>query len=285
MPVPLTFNLLLEAAGVDLKTTRLVRHRHDRRFQRLVYQDAVEGNDRFQTYQAGQGSLRVAKQMGGADVLASFVLDPAGDTVFAGLWRVLGVKRGFLPDPYRYPDGKDAPRRGKPTDSIVETDRMDLLADCRGRLVVDWGGGERAWVQYAHRRDKPITELRARVADPPFPGLASFKCPLGEVDGLPRSWLALLGLNRGVYLLVHRDSGAQYVGSAVGPDGFLGRWRSYGDGHGGNKGMKAFGRSADEYDVAILETAGSGATVEDIYTLEARWKEKLGSRATGLNRN
>ena len=88
-----------------------------------------------------------------------------------------------------------------------------------------------------------------------------------------------------MYLLVHRTSGAQYVGSATGGDGFLGRWRGYADGHGGNIAMRELGHPADNYDVRILETAGSGATVEDVYGLESHWKETLGSRAQGLNRN
>ena len=41
---------------------------------------------------------------------------------------------------------------------------MSELDEYCGRLVVDWGGGERAWVQYAERRDKPTIELR-RHAD------------------------------------------------------------------------------------------------------------------------
>lgn len=54
---------------------------------------------------------------------------------------------------------------------------------------------------------------------------------------------------------------------------------------GGNVGMRELARSAEAYDVSILETVGSGASLEDIYTSEALWKEKLGARAQGLNRN
>lgn len=38
-------------------------------------------------------------------------------------------------------------------------------------------------------------------------------------------------------------------------------------------------------DVRILKTAGSSVTTEDVFALESNWKEKLGSRVTGLNRN
>lgn len=212
--------------------------------------------------------------------MASFVVDPAGDTVFVGLWRVNGSKPGFIADPYMQP-----PNERKPTSLIIGLDRMDALAGYRGRLVIDWSGGERAWVQYAGRRDKAIVELRREVEDPQFPGFGRFHCALSELDALPKAWQEPLRATRGVYLLVHRTSGAQYVGSATGADGFLGRWRGYGDGHGGNLAMRELGHAADNYDVRILETAGSGATDIDIYGLESHWKDTLGSRAQGLNRN
>jgi hypothetical protein len=91
-----------------------------------------------------------------------------------------------------------------------------------------------------------------------------------EVDGLPVGWLGPLQATRGVYLLVHRSTGAQYVGSATGADGFLGRWRSYADGHGGNISLKKLGNAADQFDVGILETVSSSAAVEDVIALERR---------------
>jgi hypothetical protein len=108
---------------------------------------------------------------------------------------------------------------------------------------------------------------------------------LHEVDALPTSWLEPLRTCRGVYLLVHRETGAQYVGSATGSDGFLGRWRCYADGHGGNRGLRELAHPPDHYDVRILETVGSSATRDDVYDIESIWKEKLGSRVQGLNRN
>lgn len=75
------------------------------------------------------------------------------------------------------------------------------------------------------------------------------------------------------------------MGSAPGADGFLGRWRGYADGHGGNIAMRELAHPASEYDVCILETVGSSATFEDVCELESVWKQKLGSRVQGLNRN
>jgi hypothetical protein len=81
------------------------------------------------------------------------------------------------------------------------------------------------------------------------------------------------------------ETGQQYVGSAYGVGGFFGRWMSYADGHGGNVGLKAVGASASAFDVAVLEVVGSEATNDEIFGRETLWKEKLGTRVKGLNRN
>jgi hypothetical protein len=86
-------------------------------------------------------------------------------------------------------------------------------------------------------------------------------------------------------LLVHRESGQQYVGSAYGDDGFFGRWKNYSDGHGGNVAMKELKAKAEAFDASILDVVGMDATNEQIFDRERLWKEKLGTRVKGLNRN
>lgn len=275
----LRFNNLLASADIDPASVRLVRHR-DPIYNRAIYEDAVRRRPRFEQYQAGQGSPRVVALFKAAQVLASFVVDERGQTVFVGLWRVRGFKNCYVPDPYRGTD--PAP---SPTSVFFDLERMAELDDYSGRVVVEWGGGERAWVQYAQRQDKQIVEVRRSVIEEPFPGFSGFRCRLSEVDGLPSAWQQVLRSARGVYLLVEHVSGAQYVGAAAGVDGFIGRWRQYANGHGGNVGMRDLARPAEAYDVSILETVGTGASLEDIYASEALWKQKLGARAQGLNRN
>jgi hypothetical protein len=120
-----------------------------------------------------------------------------------------------------------------------------VLAAYRGRLVIDWGDGARVWVQRADNQPKPILEIRRAVREPEFPGFARFHRDLDQFEQVPPSWRAVLSNARGIYLLVHRESGQQYVGSAYGVDGFFGRWTSYADGHGGNIGLKELGSAAE----------------------------------------
>jgi len=44
-------------------------------------------------------------------------------------------------------------------------------------------------------------------------------------------------------------------------------------------------RDPSDYQVSILEVAGTSTSEEELMTMEARWKMKLQSREMGLNRN
>ena len=112
----------------------------------------------------------------------------------------------------------------------------------------------------------------------------AFVRPLSEIDALPKGWADALSASQGVYLLTCPRTREQYVGSATGADGFLGRWREYArTGHGGNIALKS--RDPSDYQVSILEVAGSASTLLDILQMEQRWKAKLQSIEMGLNRN
>ena len=54
-------------------------------------------------------------------------------------------------------------------------------------------------------------------------------------------------------------------------------------GHGGNVALKS--RDPADYQVSILEVAGTAATTDDVIKMEVQWKSKLQSREMGLNRN
>lgn len=275
----LTFNDLLRAANLDPATVRLVRHR-DPDVQRAVFEAAIQGDSAFDEYQEHQGADQVIAQFRAATYLAAFVVDPmSGDTVFVGIWERLGDRAGPSPRVHLSIPGT------RSAAIAFETRRIDTLAAYRGRVVIDWGDGARVWVQRADNQPKPLLEIRREVREPAFPGFARFRRQLDQIGLLPPTWLAVLSNARGVYLLVHRESGQQYVGSAYGTGGFFGRWTTYADGHGGNVGLKELGATASAFDVAILEVVGSEAMNEEIFARETLWKDKLGTRVKGLNRN
>ena len=185
---------------------------------------------------------------------------------------------------------EDTPRpQSDGVDKAGTCDLYDLslekaLEDLIGRLLIDWGPGPRSWVQHADRKNKIVTELRTSFKEDDFPGFLNFVEHLSKLDKLPKDWVTALRYSKGIYLLTCPKTREQYVGSATGEEGFWQRWQDYAQtGHGGNVALKS--REPSDYQVSILEIAGTAATTDDILAMEARWKKKIQSREMGLNRN
>ena len=212
-------------------------------------------------------------------IWAAFAAVPGGKTLFLGLYGASFV-------------GPVEPGEKDPLDDgILDPaihDRyacapMSELADYSGRLFIDWGASPRAWVQRGDT-DKAITELYDVYREPDFPGYLEVIKPLSEIASLPSSWAEFLRKGKGVYLLTCPKTKEQYVGKADGVEGFWGRWLNYAaTGDGGNVRLRS--RERSDYQVSILEVAGSAATADDILKMETRWKVKLQTREMGLNGN
>ena len=100
---------------------------------------------------------------------------------------------------------------------------------------------------------------------------------------LPMTWVVALRSSGGIYLLTCPKTKEQYIGKADGEGGFWNRWQDYvRTGHGDNTALKS--RDPSDYQVSILEVAGTSSTPDDILRMEALWKLKLQSREMGLNR-
>jgi len=206
---------------------------------------------------------------------ASFVGTPSDETLFVGLYAVKTPKLLEQDTPKPHTDGIDKAGRCHVYDLTLQEKLGDLIE----KLFIDWGPGDRAWIQRADQQDKQITELRTAFKELDFPGFLNFIQPLSVLNKLPKSWIT-----RGVYLLTCPRTKEQYVRSATGEDGFWGRWQDYvRTGHGGNIGLK--NRDPTDYQVSILEGAGTSASKEEIVAMEGRWQTKLQSREMGLNRN
>ena len=270
----LTFNTLLESIGVAPAQTRLARHQSRRGPLGKTPADLWRADDgSFKLYQDIQ-SDPVFKD---AQYIASFVPGPAGETLFVGLYRI--ASKGMVTDP-----AMKCPIGGH---SVINhhfyaTEQLDLLDDYVGKLVVDWGSAFIAWVQRADRQPKLIVEIRKHFTEPEYPGHIKFISTIHSLADVPSTWQSNLVNARGVYLLVSKKTGQQYVGSATGSDGFWGRWMDYlHDGHGGNDGMRL--TADDDYQVSILEVAASSALEPDILRLEQLWIRKLMTTTYGLN--
>ena len=278
--MPILLNTILTSVGVSLSEVRLLRHQDKRSAPgRSPYALWCYDRQQFELYQATQSFANRAKL--NARYWAVFIANLTGKTMFVGLYQVNGCKPLGHDVPSPHIEGET--ERANTCD-FYDIDLQDVMKDLIGRLFIDWGSGMRSWIQHAARQDKCVEELRPAFQEETFPGFLNFIEPLSKIAKLPSSWGEALRSARGVYLLTCPMTKQQYVGSAGGEAGFLGRWHDYlENGHGGNVALGA--RSLVDYQVSILEVAGSSASSADIAAMEGRWQLKLQSCEMGLNRN
>lgn len=273
----ITFNLLLRQAGLDPETVRLLRHQ-DRRADRdrAPYRLWRDFPDDFMTYQSRPG-LKNAEELGRAKYWAAFVVTPENETLFVGLYMVGKPSPGMMgaPDVSVVGAAQNEPY------VVFPLQKSNLLSEFESKLVIDWGKGFLKWAQRADTQNKPVLELRRAFKEEDWPGYLTFIKSLSEIANLPSFWAARLKEVKGVYLLTCPRTREQYVGSATGNDGFHGRWLQHLSAGGDAIGFQS--REASDYQVSILQIAGSEASQRDILQAEQLWIRKLQSSAMGLN--
>jgi GIY-YIG catalytic domain len=277
--VPIRFNTLLLEAGIPLSNVRLLRHKDKRAAKRRSpYELWRDDRQQFELYQSTQSIQNRAKL--NAPYWASFVGTLSDETMFVGIYGVTNRRLLEHDTPRPHMDGVDMAG----SEDMYDLRLDQALSDMVGKLIIDWGPGDRAWIQRADQQNKPIIELRREFKEDDFPGFLTFIESLSKLDKIPKAWIATLQASKGVYLLTCPETKELYVGSATGEEGFWGRWQDYiQTGHGGNVALKS--RNPSDYQVSILEVAGTASTSDGILEMEQRWKSKLQSREMGLTRN
>ena len=109
------------------------------------------------------------------------------------------------------------------------------------------------------------------------------------VGAYEEHWKALSSV-KGIYLIVDTSDAKQYIGSAFGEKGILGRWIEYVNSHhGGNKELiKLLEHHPERYKkfrFTILKIFSEGASVKEVTDAEQLYKAKLGTIEFGLNDN
>lgn len=105
------------------------------------------------------------------------------------------------------------------------------------------------------------------------------------------SWKSALSNVKGIYLIVDKLTGKQYVGSAYGDECVWQRWSEYvKNGHGENKLLKELlKQNGQEYrynfKYSILEVCNMNLGNEYILARETYWKDVLLTRVFGMNEN
>jgi hypothetical protein len=170
---------------------------------------------------------------------------------------------------------------------------IDFLGDYKNRLHIFWTNSNRnygRWIdssKYFVHSIKP--SILYSIGEVPrfyyeislsFPKLKQmFAYSLDNAN-----WKSFLVNRAGVYLILDKSTGEQYIGSAYGTEGFWGRWKQYADnGHGGNKMLKS--KNPGNFVFSILWETIPSTQKNQIIAVESKYKEILGSRVFGLNNN
>jgi hypothetical protein len=271
---------LLQLRHLDMNARiKMVRHQ-DQRYD--LYTLMTSGH--IETYQACQSSTIFE-----CDYVVSFFGLPRSKARFLGVYRVNGrskVANIHLPMEY--------PIQESPNKYFYHLSKVSGFEDFEERIIIDWGGSTRSWHQWLS--EKEVVEILPRGYTRPFPGYLDFILDQQELVRIMqypeanREWHTNLSAVAGVYLIVQESTGAQYVGSAYGPQGILGRWKNYAiNGHGDNIRLRELVAAQPgiyrEFRYSILRTLPKSLTAQEVIGFETFYKDKLGTRAHGLNAN
>jgi hypothetical protein len=259
-------------------STKLVRHKDPEVDVRNLYHTG-----KFESYQSIQG-IDVFKN---AVQLLSFIATEGTHCVFVGKYNIKAVE-----GPVEFPPREYGVQTGFKYD-LVRDENFDHLRD---RLVINWGNGTRSWVQNFKSRTKSVVEILPEGHVKDFPGYLDLIISFSELKNIidfpvaNRLWKRMLLSTSGIYLILDTSTGCQYIGSAHGRNGIYGRWSDYAkDGHGGNEELRKLIQIDQEvkfrFKFSILQILSPNLTMQEVSTYENLHKEKLGTRAHGLNLN
>lgn len=284
-------NELLRKLDVDPTTSIVMRHRPtERDLRKALRWLAAERPGVYNHYQSIQGP-KVEPSVAKASHIVSCIGHEAGKALFIGVYRVEGWEEMLGREWRELENSKfllGLGDRGPKPDSqkkIFRLNLMDAMAAWKGKLVLDWPPPERSWWRRAHKNVMTIHAIHEEsVLVRAMPYWTELALTWTELQSLPKSWQAAIAQWRGVYLILDRGDGKAYVGSAYGRDNILARWQRYAEtGHGGNVELK--GRNPTRFRYSILERVSPDMPAEDVIALESNWKERLGTREVGLNKN
>ncbi len=171
---------------------------------------------------------------------------------------------------------------------------VDLLKEYERKLVIDWGKSTRMWHQKG-TSEKPIVSIQPdeKKVFSGFEDLVLSYDELKEIICNPtvyEAWHSALSSVYAIYLIVDRENGKQYVGSAYGSGGLLSRWTCYVDTyHGHNKVLQELVCNYPEryhsFQFSILQVLPKTLTADEVISIESRYKKKLLSIEFGMNAN
>lgn len=273
---------IINRAGINPNEVKLIRHALSHKKFRTYYE---EGKVKEYTQHQKKGFSK------GYNYWMVFISDGGSLARFEGLYKVLDE----VPDTEENkPIGSLDIEEFNGEGSIFSIDKIDVLADYEGKLIIEWGNSARSWAQKG-TTEKAIVAIQARQLKV-FEGFEKLILSYDELKEIVKgkhiyeSWHTALSSVYAVYLITDTVSGKQYVGSAYNKGGLLGRWEVYVEtGHGYNKKMiELLGEFSDRYrqfEFSVLQILPKNMSDDEVIHVENLWKRKLHTRDFGLNDN
>lgn len=248
---------------------KLVRHKDSR----LEYRELIKDRNELLKYQQEQSN----PVFHDCEYIISFIGKERKKSILFGIFKVNGYEE----------------RDNKYYYDLEPLTEFDYLIN---RVVIDWGRSAISWHQWYDKQEKEIIQIFPQGYIGDFPGLLNFVLEFDELKRLidnPESnedWKNHLSSVNGIYLILDSKTGCQYVGSANGFGGIWQRWIDYAKTfHGGNLKLIELCKSDENYykyfRYSILQTLPSNITKKDIDKIESLYKQKLGTKVFGLNKN
>lgn len=263
----------------------------------LLIRHSSKGNDIDLLYKSGYLNYYQQIQNGnifdGKNYLFVFIADFSTSARFVGLYKVVGKKNI---NEFSWDESCPCEKFNLTPETICyQIEKCDVLSTYENRVLIEWGKDTINWIK-KYRDAKNIIEILANGYVKEFIDYSDViisYAELKEIINNPyanREWHIRLSALSGVYLITDLKTGLQYVGSAYGERGILGRWETYSkDWTGNNKELKKLLTEGNDYSkyfqYSILEVMSKKTSSKQVIERESLWKMKLGSKAFGLNSN
>lgn len=264
----------------------LVRH-FGPNLKEMLKKDLVEEYQSFQRMPA----FKKAKY------LVSFTAEPNNQAKLFGVFQVNGIKEKVELPTYSESLHAFCDPQNRDIDFFLLLSRDQRFSKYDGRLIINWVVPRGWYNTYGEVKNKPVVKITPRNFVDEFPGLMKINISFSELKMIienPEShskWYESLTKLQAVYLIMDKRTGNQYVGTTFGKDGLWQRWETYVKGGftGGNTMLERL-KQSDSYfyqgfQYSILEVLPRNANQAECTSAESLWKEKLGTRAFGLNMN
>lgn len=271
----------------DKRRVKLIRHKDnrtekvigDKTYKESLFDLYLNENAVFLDYQSEQ----LKKNFEKIDYIVAFIGEEGVTSRFLGVYK----NNGVISELGLY--NGDALAKF----DFQELSGFELLKE---RIVIEWKSPV-MWHQY-YDNEMPVVRIDRGLSENNIPVFKSFEDVLLDYNQLKRifetnnaEWKSKLESCNGIYLILDKKCGKQYVGSTYNRDGIWGRWKQYAEtGHGGDKDLKPLlsddsNYAAKYFQWCILETLPLKILDEHAIDRESLYKRKFGTREFGYNNN